>query len=231
MPGINGIRRCSVDGYLYLTNTDRALIFRLAIDPFDYRPRGQLETLIRNIVCDDFTIDHMGTIYATTHIHNSLMRITPVKDGEYLKEEIGTLADGLAGATSCVFGRTYQDRTSIYITTTGGIVHTHHEQPQVLPELIMTSRRHNSMTPSTGKLLRLDVGFTTGLYEPPKRILVICSSHSIGLYLSEFAEPYNILRKKFQGKEGIEFVIASPKGGSVSRFFAMFSYSDLPFVI
>jgi hypothetical protein len=111
MPGINGIRRCSVDGYLYLTNTDRAIILRLAIDPFDYRPQGQLETLVRNIVCDDFTIDRMGTIYATTHVHNSLMRLTPVKDGEYLKEDIATLADGLAGSTSCVFGRTYQDRT------------------------------------------------------------------------------------------------------------------------
>jgi hypothetical protein len=60
------------------------------------------------------------------------------------------------------------------------------------------------------------VGVTTGLYEPPKRILVVCSSHSRGLYLSEFAEPYNILRKKFGGKEGIELIIASPKGGSVS---------------
>jgi hypothetical protein len=111
MPGINGIRRCSVDGYLYLTNTDRAIILRLAIDPFDYRPKGELETIVRNIVCDDFTIDRMGTIYATTHVHNSLMRLTPVKDGEYLKEDIATLADGLAGSTSCVFGRTYQDRT------------------------------------------------------------------------------------------------------------------------
>jgi hypothetical protein len=111
MPGINGIRRCSVDGYLYLTNTDRAIILRLAIDPFDYRPKGQLETLVRNIVCDDFTIDRTGTIYATTHVHNSLMRLTPVKDGEYLKEDIATLVDGLAGATSCAFGRTYHDRT------------------------------------------------------------------------------------------------------------------------
>ncbi|CAF0745949.1 unnamed protein product [Adineta steineri] len=111
MPGINGIRRCSVDDYLYLTNTDRAIILRLAIDPFDYRPKGQLQIILRNIVCDDFTIDRMGTIYATTHVHNSLMRLTPVKDGEYLKEEIATLADGVAGATSCIFGRTYQDRT------------------------------------------------------------------------------------------------------------------------
>jgi hypothetical protein len=67
--------------------------------------------------------------------------------------------------------------------------------------------------------LRLDVGITTGLYEPPKRILVVCSSHSRGLYLSEFAEPYNILRKQFGGKEGIEFVVTSPKGGSVSSEF------------
>jgi len=67
--------------------------------------------------------------------------------------------------------------------------------------------------------LRLDVGITTGLYEPPKRILVVCSSHSRGLYLSEFAEPYNVLRKQFDGKEGIEFVVTSPKGGSVSSEF------------
>ncbi len=111
MPGINGIRRCSIDGYIYITNTDRALILRLAVDPFNYRPKGQLETIVQNIVCDDFTIDHLGTIYATTHAHNSLMRLTPIKDGEYLKEEIAIFTDGLAGATSCVFGRTYQDRT------------------------------------------------------------------------------------------------------------------------
>ena len=111
MPGINGIRRCAADGSLYLSNTDRAIILRLAIDPFDFRPKGQLETLVRNIVCDDFTIDRFGAIYATTHVHNSLMRLTPVQDGEYLREDVATLADGLAGATSCVFGRTYDDRT------------------------------------------------------------------------------------------------------------------------
>lgn len=123
VPGINGIRRCAIDGCVYLTNTDRALILRLEVDPFDYRPKGQLEILVRNIVCDDFTIDRTGAIYATTHAHNSLMRLTPVKDGEYLREEVAT--EGLAGATSCVFGRTYQDRTrcsSIYnaISERGG---------------------------------------------------------------------------------------------------------------
>lgn len=123
VPGVNGIRRCAIDGCVYLTNTDRAIILRLEVDPFDYRPRGQLETIVRNIVCDDFTIDRTGAIYATTHAHSSLMRLTPVKDGEYLREEIAT--EGLAGATSCVFGRTYQDRTrcsSIFnaIRTRGG---------------------------------------------------------------------------------------------------------------
>jgi hypothetical protein len=111
MPGINGIRRCSIDGCLYIINTDRAIILRLTIDSFNYQPKGELETIVRNIVCDDFTIDRLGTIYATTHAHNSLMRLTPVKDGEYLKEEIGIITDGLAGATACIFGRTYHDRT------------------------------------------------------------------------------------------------------------------------
>ena len=102
--GINGIRRSAMDHYLYLSNTDRAMMFRLAIDPFDYRLKGQLETIVKNI-------DRMGAIYATTHVQNSLMRLTPVKDGGDMREELRMSVDGLAGATSCVFGRTYQDRT------------------------------------------------------------------------------------------------------------------------
>jgi hypothetical protein len=103
----------------------------------------------------------------------------------------------------------------LYITTTGGIAHIHHKESQVLMTTLSVSN-NTSITPSTAKLLKLNVGVTTGLYESPKRILVVCSSHSRGLYLSEFAEPYNILQKKFGGKEGIEFIITSPKGGSVS---------------
>jgi hypothetical protein len=111
---------------------------------------------------------------------------------------------------------------SLYITTTGGIVHTHSKESQVFSTPLSASN-NTSMPSSTAKLLKLDVGVTTGLYEPPKRILVVCSSHSRGIYLSEFAEPYNILRKKFGGKEGIEFIIASPKGGSVSFIFSYFN--------
>jgi hypothetical protein len=110
-PGINGIRRSAMDHYLYLSNTDRTMMFRLAIDPFDYRLKGQLETIVKNIICDDFTIDRMRGIYATTHVQNSLMRLTTVKDGGDMREELRMLVDGLAGVTSCVFGRTYEDRT------------------------------------------------------------------------------------------------------------------------
>lgn len=104
---------------------------------------------------------------------------------------------------------------SVYITTTGGgHSHSYHKEPQVLTRI---------PSGNTSKLLRLDVGVTTGLYEPPKRILVVCSSHARGLYLSEFAEPYNLWRKKFGGREGLEFVLASPKGGSVSSFDTLFN--------
>ena len=105
---------------------------------------------------------------------------------------------------------------SLYITTTGGHSHSHHKDPHTTLSRVLSDHNNTSMTSSTAKLLKLDVGVTTGVYEPPKRILVVCSSHSRGIYLSEFAEPYKILRKKFSGKEGIEFVLASPKGGSVS---------------
>ena len=35
-------------------------MYRLFIDPFDYRLKRQLETIVKNIVCDDFIIDRMG---------------------------------------------------------------------------------------------------------------------------------------------------------------------------
>lgn len=113
---------------------------------------------------------------------------------------------------------------SLYITTTGGIVHTHNKEPQVLLASLNITSSNSSLPPSTAKLLRIDVGVTTGLYEPPKRILVACSSHTRGLYLSEFAEPYNILRKKYNEKEGIEFIVASPKGGTVSLIILILKY-------
>lgn len=215
VPGVNGIRHCSIDNSIYLTNTDRALLLRLPINPFDYRPKGQLETIVRNLVCDDFSIDRVGTIYATTHAHNSLVRLTLIQNGEYLREDIANIVDGFAGATSCAFGRTYQDRTSLYITTTGGNIQSNQRGLASHTRTINAVNNPSAVSP-TAKLLKLDVGMTTGLSEPPKRILVACSSHVRGIYLSEFAEPYNILRKKFGGKEGIEFIVASPKGGSVS---------------
>ena len=114
---------------------------------------------------------------------------------------------------------------SLYITTTGGQNHTHHKDSQLLTK---TLSGNNSA--STAKLLKIDVGITTGLYEPPKRILVVCSNHSRGMYLSEFAEPFNILRKRFSGKEGIEFVLASPKGGSVSLIGHLISIIRILFI-
>ena len=112
---------------------------------------------------------------------------------------------------------------SVYITTTGGgHSHSYHKESQVLIR-VPSGNTITATNTSTAKLLRLDVGVTTGLYEPPKRILVVCSSHARGLYLSEFAEPYNHWRKKFGGREGLEFVVASPKGGSVSSFDTLFN--------
>ena len=118
---------------------------------------------------------------------------------------------------------------SVYITTTGGgHSHSYHKESQVLIR-VPSGNTITATSTSTAKLLRLDVGVTTGLYEPPKRILVVCSSHARGLYLSEFAEPYNLWRKKFDGREGLEFVLASPKGGSVSSFGTFFNPFQLIF--
>lgn len=110
---------------------------------------------------------------------------------------------------------------SLYITTTGGNIQSNQTDLLTQTKSVNTLGNLSIISPSA-KLLKLNVGATTGLLEPPKRILVACSNHSRGIYLSEFAEPYNILRKNLGNEEGIEFIIASPKGGSVSFDFNLY---------
>jgi hypothetical protein len=117
--------------------------------------------------------------------------------------------------TSLVFEST----VSLYITTTGGV----EQRPLIDSVKLLTDKK---LSPLTSKLLHLNIGVTTGLYEPATRILVACSNHPRALHLGQFAEFYNILRKKLGGKERIEFVIASPKGGAVSNWQDAWARSD-----
>ena len=113
--GANGIK--AGDGALYVTNTDRALVLRAPLG-LDGSPTAALETIAENLRGDDFALDADGDLYITNHIHNTLIRLK--QSGERLA--IAGPAQGMAGSTACIFGIGDNDRTTLYVTTTGGIV-------------------------------------------------------------------------------------------------------------
>ncbi len=116
MPGVNGIK--VFKDHLYLSNTDAKTFLRAGIAEAG-SCTGEVEVLQEKLNVDDFVFDNEGSSYLTTHIFESVVRLR--SDGSR-----GRIAGGLgditcAGSTAAAFGRTDSDRTSIYVTTNGGM--------------------------------------------------------------------------------------------------------------
>jgi putative intracellular protease/amidase/sugar lactone lactonase YvrE len=131
-PAINGIK--IYQNSLFASNTQRQLIVRIPIA--EGNVPGTLEVFSTNVNLDDFAFDMHGNLYGTTHVYNSVIRISPDK-------QITTIAkaeQGMTGSTALAFGRGDGNVSSIYVTTNGGM----------------------SLPPSTGvepaKVVRLEVG-------------------------------------------------------------------------
>ena len=117
LPGVNGIKRHG--RYIYFSNTDAACIGRI---PFNEAGQpGAVEIVAERFTCDDFAFDVSGNLYATTHVHNTVTRLSP--DGA--RAVLAGAEEGLAGSTAIAFGRSPADRRSLYVTTTGGILAPH----------------------------------------------------------------------------------------------------------
>ncbi len=111
-PAVNGIK--IYQNSLFASNTQRQFLIciPLAADGTPETP----EVFLTNINLDDFAFDVRGNLYGTTHIYNSVIRISPDK-------KITTIAktdEGMTGSTSLAFGRAHNS-TSIYVTTNGGM--------------------------------------------------------------------------------------------------------------
>lgn len=115
LPGANGIK--AGRDALYITNTDRALVLRAGLRT-DGSLDGTLETIAEELRGDDLAIGEAGDLYITNHIHNTLIRLGA--DGR--RVAIAGPDQWMAGSTACVFGTTPETRTSLFMTTTGGIV-------------------------------------------------------------------------------------------------------------
>lgn len=131
-PAVNGLK--IYENALYASNTEKMQIVRIPLQ--QNRQAGEPEIFVQNVNLDDFAFDQTGNLYGTTHIYNSVVKITP-------SGRVTTIAQseqGMTGSTALAFGQAQSDRTGVYVVTNGGM----------------------SYPPPTGlesaKVVRLDVG-------------------------------------------------------------------------
>ncbi|GAB3220849.1 SMP-30/gluconolactonase/LRE family protein [Spirosoma arcticum] len=112
-PAVNGVK--IFNGYVYASNTQQQRIVRIPL--LSNYKAGNPETYIDQVNVDDFVLDKEGNLYGTTHIYNSLIKITPEKKVFIVSE----IAQGMAGSTAVAWGRPVTDQKQLYVTTNGGM--------------------------------------------------------------------------------------------------------------
>jgi putative intracellular protease/amidase len=131
-PGVNGLKRFG--DTLYASSTEQQKLVAIPLLPD--LSAGEPRVFMTLINIDDFAFDVEGNLYGTTHIYNSVVRVTP----DRRITTIAGLAQGMAGSTAVAFGRASGDRTGLYVTTNGG----------------MSSPPPGGVQP--GRVLRIEVG-------------------------------------------------------------------------
>jgi hypothetical protein len=114
--GINGLK--IRDGFLYYTSSAQAAFNRIPINGTDGSPAGPAEAVARFILGDDFSFDPAGNAYISQDPLNMVSKVTL---GGVVSIVAGSLdLTQVAGATATGFGRTPNDRSVLYVTTSGG---------------------------------------------------------------------------------------------------------------
>ncbi|MBR8831764.1 MAG: hypothetical protein N5P05_002638 [Chroococcopsis gigantea SAG 12.99] len=112
-PGVNGLK--IYDNFLYASNTQKKQLVKIPILADGLA--GEPEIFLTGVNIDDFAFDVEGNLYGTTHVFNSVVKIT----SDRIVTTIAELQQGMAGSTALAFGTSPGDRTSIYVTTNGGM--------------------------------------------------------------------------------------------------------------
>jgi sugar lactone lactonase YvrE len=124
-PGANGVKYQY--GALYVAVSDRGHIVRIPVTP-DGKP-GEPAIYIDGVPTDDFTFDQEGTLYATTHPYNTVVRVR--RSGE--RTIIATAAEGVIGPTDAAFSTLPGEEKVLYVTTDGGLFEQRSQQrPSVM---------------------------------------------------------------------------------------------------
>lgn len=111
-PAVNGLK--IFNGVLYASNTKKMQLVKIPI--VDGQPE-EPEIFVAPINLDDFAFDQQGNLYGTTHIYNSVVKISPEGNVTVIAEAEA----GMTGSTALAFGKGEDDRTSVYVVTNGGM--------------------------------------------------------------------------------------------------------------
>jgi hypothetical protein len=112
-PAVNGLK--IFDHILYASNTEKMQVVKIPIQA-DFRP-SEPDLFGPTVNLDDFAFDITGNLYGTTHVYNSVVKITP--DGTM--SIIAQAEQGMTGSTALAFGRGPSHLTSLYVVTNGGL--------------------------------------------------------------------------------------------------------------
>ncbi len=133
-PAVNGIKL--YQNALYASHTERQQLIKIPLAP-DFAPTAPA-VILEQVNLDDFAFDSTGNLYGTTHVYNSVVRISP----DLQITIIATETQGMTGSTALAFGHSPADSNSLYVVTNGGM----------------------SLPPAAGvgkaQVVRLDVGAT-----------------------------------------------------------------------
>jgi len=139
MPGANGIKVNR--GWAWVSVTDRDAIARIPVAA-DGSP-GDLTVAAGEVRADDFAFAASGAMYVTTHVAQTVLRLAA--DGT--RTTIAGPGEGAVGSTACAFGRTSQDRLSVYVTTNGGLSLPYEGKLQDAKLLRLTVGEHGQALP------------------------------------------------------------------------------------
>ena len=113
LPAVNGLK---IDrGVLYASNTAKQILLRIPLGKGGAPGRPTL--FVGRVNLDDFAFDRQGNLYGTTHVYQSVVRVTPAREITI----VAGLDQGMAGSTAVAFGRTAADRDTLYVVTNGGM--------------------------------------------------------------------------------------------------------------
>lgn len=113
--GVNGIK--VFNGSLYWTNSGLQGLYRMPIS-HDGVSQGSAELVAGHVFGDDFLITNTGAYVASPA--NAILRVADGKQ-EVIAGVFNSTSSGIVGPTALRFGRLATDKSSLYISTNGGV--------------------------------------------------------------------------------------------------------------